>query len=98
MISMTKDQAMAILTRIAAAYPRFELSTDAIGKERIRLWLEHLTALPYEPVLKKIDQHIAEKRFPPVIAEIQVHQQEKNEFLEKQKEWEKNAKFAKRRG
>ncbi|KIL23758.1 MULTISPECIES: replicative helicase loader/inhibitor [Bacillus] len=95
---MTKDQAMAILTRIAAAYPRFELSTDAIGKERIRLWLEHLTALPYEPVLKKIDQHIAEKRFPPVIAEIQVHQQEKNEFLEKQKEWEKNAKFAKRRG
>ncbi|MBU8728224.1 replicative helicase loader/inhibitor [Bacillus pumilus] len=95
---MTKDQAMAILTRIAAAYPRFELSTDAIGKERIRLWLEHLTALPYEPVLKKIDQHIAEKRFPPAIAEIQVHQQEKNEFLEKQKEWEKNAKFAKRRG
>ncbi|MGD6976105.1 replicative helicase loader/inhibitor [Bacillus altitudinis] len=95
---MTKDQAMAILTRIAAAYPRFELSTDAIGKERIRLWLEHLTALPYEPVLKKIDQHISEKRFPPVIAEIQVHQQEKNEFLEKQKEWEKNAKFAKRRG
>ncbi|WP_144527266.1 replicative helicase loader/inhibitor [Bacillus pumilus] len=95
---MTKDQAMAILTRIAAAYPRFELSTDAIGKERIRLWIEHLTALPYEPVLKKIDQHIAEKRFPPAIAEIQVHQQEKNEFLEKQKEWEKNAKFAKRRG
>ncbi|MDX5484883.1 replicative helicase loader/inhibitor [Bacillus pumilus] len=95
---MTKDQAMAILTRIAAAYPRFELSTDEIGKERIRLWLEHLTALPYEPVLKKIDQHIAEKRFPPVIAEIQVHQQEKNEFLEKQREWEKNAKFAKRRG
>ncbi|MCP1149872.1 MULTISPECIES: replicative helicase loader/inhibitor [Bacillus] len=95
---MTKDQAMSILTRIAAAYPRFELSTDAIGKERIRLWIEYLTALPYEPVLKKIDQHIAEKRFPPAIAEIQVHQQEKNEFLEKQKEWEKNAKFAKRRG
>ncbi|EKF34341.1 replicative helicase loader/inhibitor [Bacillus xiamenensis] len=94
---MTKDQAMAILTRIAAAYPRFELSTDAIGKERIRLWLEHLTALPYEPVLKKIDQHIAEKRFPPAIAEIQVHQPEKNEFLEQQKEWEKNAKFAKQR-
>ncbi|CAL8900219.1 replicative helicase loader/inhibitor [Bacillus pumilus] len=94
---MTKDQAMAILTRIAAAYPRFELSTDAIGKERIRLWLEHLTALPYEPVLKKIDQHIAEKRFPPVIAEIQVHQPEPNDFIEKQKEWEKNAKFAKQR-
>ncbi|MFP3421474.1 replicative helicase loader/inhibitor [Bacillus sp. SIMBA_154] len=94
---MTKDQAMAILTRIAAAYPRFELSTDAIGKERIRLWLEHLTALQYEPVLKKIDQHIAEKRFPPVIAEIQVHQPEPNDFIEKQKEWEKNAKFAKQR-
>ncbi|MCY7570978.1 MULTISPECIES: replicative helicase loader/inhibitor [Bacillus] len=95
---MTEEQAMIILTRIAAAYPRFELSTDEIGKERIKLWLEHLTALPYEPVLKKINQHIAEKRFPPAIAEIQVHQQEKNEFLEKQKEWEKNAKFAKRRG
>ncbi|MGN7945770.1 replicative helicase loader/inhibitor [Bacillus safensis] len=98
MNSMTEEQAMAILTRIAAAYPRFELSTDAIGKERIKIWLEHLTALPYEAVSKKVDQHIAEKRFPPAIAEIQVHQQEPNDFIEKQKEWEKNAKFAKRRG
>ncbi|USD81970.1 replicative helicase loader/inhibitor [Bacillus safensis] len=95
---MTEEQAMIILTRIAAAYPRFELSTDEIGKERIRIWLEHLTALPYEAVSKKVDQHIAEKRFPPAIAEIQVHQQEPNDFIEKQKEWEKNAKFAKRRG
>lgn len=95
---MTEEQAMIILTRIAAAYPRFELTTDTVGKERIRIWLEHLTALPFEAVSKKVDQHIAEKRFPPAIAEIQVHQQEKNEFLEKQKEWEKNAKFAKRRG
>ncbi|MGJ5835918.1 MULTISPECIES: replicative helicase loader/inhibitor [Bacillus] len=95
---MTEEQAMIILTRIAAAYPRFELSTDEIGKERIKIWLEHLTALPYEQVLKKINQHIAEKRFPPVIAEIQVNQPEKNEFLEKQEEWVRNAKFAKRRG
>ncbi|MBD3861330.1 hypothetical protein IEE86_16520 [Bacillus sp. 28A-2] len=94
---MTEEQAMSILTRIAAAYPRFELTTDTVGKERIRLWLEHLTALPYEPVLKKIDQHIAEKRFPPAIAEIQVHQPESNDFIEQQKEWEKHAKFAKQR-
>ena len=51
---MTEEQAMIILTRIAAAYPRFELSTDEIGKERIRIWLEHLTALPYEAVSKKL--------------------------------------------
>lgn len=51
---MTEEQAMIILTRVAAAYPRFELTTDTVGKERIRLWLEHLTALPYEAVSKKL--------------------------------------------
>lgn len=95
---MNQEQAMSILTRIAAAYPRFELTTDTIGKERIKLWLDHLKDQPYEQVLKKIDQHIAEKRFPPAIAEIKIKQPEQNEFLAKQKAWEQNAKFAKRRG
>ncbi|BBP90988.1 hypothetical protein BsIDN1_46060 [Bacillus safensis] len=97
LMSMNQEQAMSILTRIAAAYPRFELTTDAIGKERIKLWLDHLKDQPYEQVLKKIDQHIAEKRFPPAIAEIKIKQPEQNEFLAKQKAWEQNAKFAKRR-
>lgn len=51
---MNQEQAMSILTRIAAAYPRFELTTDAIGKERIKLWLDHLKDQPYEQVLKKL--------------------------------------------
>ncbi|MEH7674433.1 replicative helicase loader/inhibitor [Bacillus pumilus] len=65
---MNQEQAMSILTRIAAAYPRFELTTDAIGKERIKLWLDHLKDQPYEQVLRststllKKDSHLLSQR------------------------------------
>lgn len=66
---MDQEQAMSILTRIAAAYPRFELTTDAIGKERIKLWLDHLKDQPYEQVLKRLtstllkrDSHLLSQR------------------------------------
>lgn len=60
---MNQEQAMSILTRIAAAYPRFELTTDAIGKERIKLWLDHLKDQPYEQVLKKLTSTLLKRDF-----------------------------------
>ncbi|MEC1551557.1 replicative helicase loader/inhibitor [Bacillus haynesii] len=93
---MEVNQAMEILQRIAAAYTKFDLTGD-VGKKRIELWIDHLSKLPYEPVLAKVDEHILNNRFPPSIAEIKVRQPEKNEFLAKQKEWERNAKYSPKR-
>lgn len=94
MISLEKAEAMKLLLRLSAAYPRFDLSGD-VGKERIELWMDHLQKMPFEPAKTKINEHISSKPFPPTIAEISVKQPEKNKFLEQQKEWERNAKYKK---
>ncbi|MBT2626121.1 hypothetical protein C6370_18485 [Bacillus atrophaeus] len=92
---MKAEEAMKILKRLSAAYTRFDLSGE-VGKERIELWMEHLKEMPFKPVLDKIKEHILNKPFPPAISEIKVKQPEKNEFLEQQKEWERNAKYSKK--
>ncbi|CAM4164870.1 replicative helicase loader/inhibitor [Bacillus subtilis] len=92
MIILETTEAMALLKRLAAAYTRFDLSGD-VGKERIELWMDHLLKMPFEAVKAKIDDHIANKPFPPSIAEVNVQHREENSFLEQQKEWEQNAKY-----
>lgn len=95
MIILEKEEAMKILRRLSAAYTRFDLTGD-VGMERIGLWMEHLTEMPFKPVYDKVNEHISNKPFPPTISEIKVKQPAKNEFLEQQKEWERNAKHAKK--
>lgn len=79
MISLEKAEAMKLLLRLSAAYPRFDLSGD-VGKERIELWMDHLQKMPFEPAKTKINEHISSKPFPPTIAEISVKQPEKISF------------------
>jgi hypothetical protein len=86
---MNKVQALEILKQIAAAYTQFD-----IDEKRIQVWCSHLEKMPFDLVMINLNRHIAEKRFPPTIAEISAKEPEKNEFLEKVKQWEKESRYA----
>lgn len=79
---MRPDQAMDILEHISAAYARFEIT-----EKRAKVWLEHLSAMPYEKVLARLKYHISEKPFPPTISEISAYESPKNEFLKQHEQW-----------
>jgi hypothetical protein len=76
-------QVLDILETIVAAYPNFELSD-----KRFYVWQKHLSDMPYEKVMARLETHIEEKTMPPNIAEVAVKPPPKNEFAEKAKRWE----------
>lgn len=84
---MNKVEAMKILETITAAYPTFELT-----EKRIELWGAFLDDMDYEPVLHRLKDYIADKRFPPTISEIAVKPPVKNGHLEQVRRWEREAK------
>jgi len=89
---MTEQEVKYILSRIAAAYPRFEITENIV-----EVWVEHLSEMPFEPVKRRLKNHIIEHAFPPSIAEIAVKPKPKNEFFEKIKKWEEEARASRRK-
>lgn len=90
---MNKQESTDIIRRIAAAYPKFDL-TGKVGQARIELWMEHLEKLDYSTTLQKLNKHISESKYPPTIAEINVEPKPKNEYLERIKQMKKEVRNA----
>ncbi|WP_180994429.1 replicative helicase loader/inhibitor [Bacillus sp. Marseille-P3661] len=94
---MNKDQCYDIIETIAGAYPMFDISSR-IGQKRINVWIQHLSKMPYERVMKKLEMHISDYRFPPVIADIAVEMPKENTFLIQLKQWEEQVREERERG
>ncbi|WP_181444518.1 replicative helicase loader/inhibitor [Bacillus sp. 03113] len=84
---MTREEAIKILQRIAATYARFDLSDD----KNVDIWLEALEDMSYPLVRARLKEHTRLKIFPPVIAEIAAYDAPENDFLDRQKEWRRDA-------
>jgi len=88
---MTKAEIFEILEAIKCFYPNFE-----INQKKINAWSNVLKDDDFKIVNAKVEKHATEKKFPPTISEIrQSVNPYKNDYLEKLKKWEKEAKYAK---
>lgn len=85
---MTRDEALEILEIIADVYPRFELT-----KRKAEIWLPGLQKMEFQGVKRNLENHVAEKVYPPTIAEISAYPKENNIALEKQIQFEQEARL-----
>lgn len=86
---MNESEAKDILERISVVYSRFEI-TEMV----IEVWLGHLKTMHYDKVLYRLNEHIAENKFPPTIAEIAAYPKKENEFLKKVERWKEESLYA----
>lgn len=66
---MTRDEVKQIFKRIMVAYPNYKPNDLS---ETVNMWSEMLKNDPYEDVLHKLDNYIAENKFAPTIADLKV--------------------------
>lgn len=78
---MTEEEANSILKEIIFAYPYFEVT-----EEKINYWINHLKAMPYKPVLYRLEKHIFTSNYPPSVSQISAIEKEENTFLVKLEE------------
>ena len=60
-----QEQWYALVARLAAAWPRFE-----IGRETLREYVGGLSDLSYDEVARAVDEAIRTMKYPPTIAEL----------------------------
>ncbi|EUJ42477.1 replicative helicase loader/inhibitor [Listeria fleischmannii] len=69
---MNQTQALQLIEKIAAAYPRFK---DTCTESVINLWIETLKEADFTKSSLALERHIKTKKFPPNIADIFVSSQ-----------------------
>lgn len=85
---MTKKDVVDLFKIIVAVYPNFEVNQD-----KIDIWHRLLKDQDSTIILNNAERFVLENRFPPNIADLrEVRLESKtNNFLEKMKEWEREA-------
>lgn len=84
---MNKNQALEVLAAISELYPnKFEL-TD----RKVEMLLPALVKMDFQGVMTNLKKYVAEKPYPPTIAEIACYPKEENVTLKKQQEWVRQA-------
>lgn len=83
---MNRSEVIELFKLLKDVYPTFEVSTP-----KVNTWTKLTKDMDNDRVLKKAEQHIAENKFPPTIAEIAAYAPEKNESLAKFNQWKKEA-------
>lgn len=64
---MTEQEAFEVLETIAEFYRQFEIT-----EKKIRVFIPALMRLDYKGTMKKLQDHVLEKPYPPTISEIAV--------------------------
>jgi Loader and inhibitor of phage G40P len=67
---MTRDQVKDVFKTIKFAYPQFEVSP-----EKLNFWHKNLNDQNPASVMRKTEQHVKEKPFPPTIADLRERKQ-----------------------
>lgn len=83
---MTRDEVVNVFKLIKSFYPNFEVTT-----EKVNNWFWAMKKMDFDRVMARAKEHVQENKFPPTIAEIAAYAPEKNEHLEKIKQWEREA-------
>lgn len=88
---MTKKEVLELFKFFKSVYQHFE-----VDQYKIDTWAELLEDQDFEVVMRKAKKHAREYKFPPAVAELITIKPPKNEFIEKYRQWEREAKNAER--
>ncbi|WP_419954782.1 hypothetical protein ACN6MT_03220 [Neobacillus niacini] len=85
---MNRNQVKDVLRLIKNNYHQFEVTTDKIDD-----WTRMLSDQNPAVVMRNVEKHILECRFPPVISDLieRKHESFESNILQQLREWEKNA-------
>jgi hypothetical protein len=83
---VNRDQVIELFKLLKSVYPSFEVSTPKVDS-----WARLMKKMDFERVMEKAEHHSLENKFPPTIAEIAAYAPEKNEHLEKMRQWDEEA-------
>lgn len=85
---MERTEVVELFKVIKDVYPNFEVSS-----ERVNTWTRLLGDQDADVVIKNAERHAMNQKFPPTIAELREVRiaARSSDFLEKAKEWERNA-------
>ena len=84
---MNHDEAVEVLKTIEEVYgdkfPRM--------KRKAELWISQLKKMKYDPVMRRLTNHVVKSPFPPTLSEIAVYEVADNGMAEKMARWKKEA-------
>ena len=85
---MDRKHVIEVFKVIKGVYPSFEVST-----EKVDLWTRLLKDQNPAIIMRNAERYVLNQKFPPTIADLREVRLEahSNDFLQKVKEWEKNA-------
>lgn len=83
---MERSDVIELFRLIKNFYPNFEVSS-----EKVDAWHKIMKKMDFDRVVAKLEQHTAEKPFPPTISEIAAYAPEDNKHLEQIQKWREEA-------
>jgi hypothetical protein len=88
---MNRSEVKELFQIIGSVYPSFIPNDERFLTAKVNTWTNLMKDMDYKRVIAKAEEHARLNKFPPTIAEIAAYAPEKNEHLEKMKQWEKEA-------
>ncbi|MGP4076294.1 hypothetical protein [Halobacillus sp. K22] len=84
---MNYEEAVEVLKTIEEVYAgKFPLT-----KRKVTLWTAELEKMKYDPVMRRLTNHVVKSPFPPTLSEIAVYEVSDNGMAEKMARWKKEA-------
>ncbi|WP_270182945.1 replicative helicase loader/inhibitor [Alkalihalobacillus sp. CinArs1] len=84
---MNKKKAFQILNYISSEYPSFEVT-----QFKVDLWAKTLKKDNEALVMRNVESHLANLKYPPKLADIRASAPLEVDYLQLVDEWRKNAK------
>ena len=89
---MNREQVKELFQFIGSIYPSFIPDNQEKLTRKVDTWTRLMRKMDFERVMAKTEQHSLESKFHQTIADVAAYAPEKNEHLEKMRQWEKEAK------
>lgn len=88
---MNRSEVKELFQIIGNVYPNFIPSDQEQLTRKVNTWTELMKDMDYKRVMAKAKDHVQSNKFPPTVAEIAAYAPERNEHLDKMRQWEKEA-------
>lgn len=88
---MNREEVKELFQLIGSVYPMFIPDNKEQLTQKVNTWTRLMRNMDFERVMAKAEDHVQTNKYPPTIAEISAFAPEKNETLEKMKQWKREA-------
>lgn len=90
---MKREQVIQLFELLSDVYPNFRPNTKDETVRKVNTWTSLMKGQKFHRVMARAKDYVQTNRFPPTIADLteRVDRKNKGDFLEKHKQWQKEA-------